>query len=225
MRIYKKLIIIVALLFIVFDGKSASCRFLGSDGVSETLGIFDGFNGAIPQANIKVYKRWDEEDISWKTWFIKGYTPVLVFLLSSFGLVILLSINNIRLKRMIKKSYQDSWEAEENYYRLLEIVNDAVLLITHDGTKIFGVNRQLEKLSGYKRLDLLEMTLFSLTLPEDEKKIKDFINNVKEEGTVLTFDMGILDINKNVVKVSAKGRFIKGYTKTVILLALLENRK
>lgn len=210
-------VVLFFLLFCVSDASSLTLDdlttfSLPSDAISETL----------PFSNITVYKRWNEDEIPWDVWFRRAYLPILIFVASSFGIIVLFFVNNLRLKKLVKKGFQDVWEAEENYYRLLEVVSDAVIIIDPEDKRIVGANKQAEKLTGYKRLDLLDLNLFSITLSSAEKEINELLREIKLEHYINDAGLDILTQDKKVIKTSFNGRFIKGYSRTIILLSFLK---
>ncbi len=228
-KLAAKIFILAAIFITVVSINDAHCGSFKANNsplLSFSGTILDDFalfsNDIIPLSNIKAYKRWNEEDISWKAWFHRGYIPVLAFLLSSLGIIALLTFDVFRLKKMVNKNFQELWEAEENYYRLLEIVNDAVIIIDPKSGKILEVNQSAEVISGYLRVDLLEMSIYSLTLTSDNKANKRLFNNIEEESYIRNVRFDILTKEKRVRNLLLKGRLVKGYNKTIILLALTE---
>jgi PAS domain S-box-containing protein len=222
MKLIAKLVILMAVAFLVQSPKPAHSSLLSSHDLSGNLVESGDLSDLIPFSNIKVYKRWNEEDISWKAWFRRGSLPVVIFLVTSFCIIFLLFYNNSRLNKIVKKNYQDLWEAEEHYYRLLETVRDAVIIIEQNSKKIVTVNREAEAFTGYKREDLIDMNINSITLSSEEKKISDYLKTIEYEGHVIKSEISVLDNEKRVKQAACKGRLIKGYNKTVILLTLSE---
>ncbi len=215
--------IIVTLITVTFFcAKTARC----STGInsSATKGFFstDFPLDLVPESNIKVYMRWDEEDIPWDAWFKRGYLPVVAFLASSIGIILLLGVDLHRQKKNIKKNSKDIWEAEENYYRLLEIVSDAIIIIDAASGKILSVNQQAEALTGYFRIDLLDMNIFSLLLKSELQKNNELLETIRSETFIRDAQLNLLNRDKQIVKAGVKGRLVRGYSKTIILLTMLE---
>jgi PAS domain S-box-containing protein len=217
-----RITILAFFLVLFFSPEIARGRYLNNVGQEKAFYLYETVREIIPLSNVKVYKRWNEEDIPWQAWFRKGYLPIVIFLLSSFGIIILLFVNTARLRRVVKRNFQDLWEAEENYYRLLEIVNDAVIILDPTGNRIMSVNRQAEKLTGYQRVDLLDMAISSLILNNEDDIVKELFSIIEEEGFAMNVNLNILNSDKKTIKTTVKGRLIKGYAKTIILLTLLE---
>lgn len=231
-----KIIIAVTLFLAIFSYKEAfsfSASSLDStnsgvfinineriESMGERFSVF--FNKIAPLSNIKAYKRWNEEDISWRIWFRRGYVPVIAFISSAIGIILLLSFDIMRINRIVNKNFKELWEAEENYYRLLEIVSDAVIIMTPDGEKILQVNQKAEELTGHLRADLLQMSFFSLTLRSEDKINRQLLMNIKDEDFIRKAELNILTKDKEIIKSIANGRFVKGYNKTITLLTLSE---
>ena len=218
-----KISIVAALFLLICATPVKSISF--DDVTQSTVFSSNTIDDIVPLSNITVYKRWNEDEIPWDAWLRRGYMLVLIFVTSSFGIVVLLFLNNMRLNKMVKKNFQDLWEAEENYYRLLEIVNDAVIIIDPEGSKIIGANKQAEHLTGYPRLDLLDMDIFSITMASEEKTLRGQLSEIVRETFISNIDHSILTKDKKVINTTLKGRLVKSYNKTIILLAFLECNK
>ena len=163
-----KLTIAIVIIFSIFGAKIALSHFQGAAQADSGIALFDAARDIIPFSNIKAYKRWNEEDISWGAWFRRGYAPIVALLATSIGIVFILVVNLIRLSRLVRKNFKELWEAEENYYRLLEAVDDAVIIIKPKEGNILEANHRVEALSGYSRFDLLDMNIHSLLLKSEE---------------------------------------------------------
>lgn len=213
------LAIIIILSF--FSTKAAFSSFPDTARVDGVIALFDAARGIIPFSNIKTYKRWNEEDISWAAWFRRGYVPIVALLASSVGIILILVVNSFRLSRLVRKNFKELWEAEENYYRLLEAVDDAVIIINPKDNNILEANHRAETLSGYARVDLLDMNVHSLLLNSEETINNQVLQAIAEEDFIRNANINILTRDKQVIKTRLNGRLIKGYNKTVILLTLL----
>ncbi|MFC1856240.1 PAS domain S-box protein [Thermodesulfobacteriota bacterium] len=186
------------------------------------ISFSNSINVPTPFSNIKVYKRWDEGDISWVAWFRQGALYVIALLFTLFGVILLLSMFAWRQRRHIKENYQDIWEAEENYYRLLEIVNDAVIVIDPSGDKILSANICAETLTGYARFDLFNMNIFSLAKEGCLEDVSNLLETIRNEDFMVNSNVSIITKDKRELHVAVKGRLIKSYNKTVILLTFSE---
>jgi PAS domain S-box-containing protein len=216
-----KFTIAVIIIFSIFGSKLALSNFPDVAKAGNGIALFDAALDIIPFSNVKAYKRWNEEDISWKAWFRRGYTPIVAFLASAIGIVFILLVNIFRLSRLVRKNFKELWEAEENYYRLLEAVDDAVILMNSKDGHILEANHRAEALSGYSRIDLLDMNIYSLLLKSEEDINNQMFQTIEEEDFIRNANLNIITIGKSVIKTRVNGRLIKGYNKTTILLTLL----
>ncbi|MCK4595613.1 PAS domain S-box protein, partial [candidate division WOR-3 bacterium] len=92
-------------------------------------------------------------------------------------------LTDITEQEKIKKALQES---EEKYRSVCE--NSLTGIYISQNGKLKFVNKQLEKLSGYSRKELLSMEFLKLVHPEDRKMVKER-NSMKEERREMGEDM------------------------------------
>ena len=76
-----------------------------------------------------------------------------------------------------RKTAEDSLrESEERYRELIDTMNDAVVQVDPVTFRYLYVNEATLKLSGYSREEMLSMTLYDLSSPDERSKVRDYVD-------------------------------------------------
>jgi PAS domain S-box-containing protein len=72
--------------------------------------------------------------------------------------------------------------SEDKYRSLFENANEGIVLLRNPQLQIVDVNREVEKVIGYTKEELLRKEFFDLFTPEETEKARDYFNEVDERG-------------------------------------------
>ncbi|MGA2516912.1 MAG: ATP-binding protein [Thermodesulfobacteriota bacterium] len=72
--------------------------------------------------------------------------------------------------------------SEDKYRGLFENANEGIVLLRNPQLQIADVNREVEKVIGYTKEELLLKDFFDLFIPEETEKARDFFKEVDEKG-------------------------------------------
>ncbi|MFC6877188.1 PAS domain-containing hybrid sensor histidine kinase/response regulator [Flavobacterium myungsuense] len=84
-----------------------------------------------------------------------------------------------------KKAENDLLESEEKYRVLVEQASDGILIADEAG-KLINVNASLSKLTHYSEKELLNMSIYDFTIPEDIEKNPFHFSDLKMGKVVIT---------------------------------------
>ena len=72
--------------------------------------------------------------------------------------------------------------SEDKYRSLFENANEGIVLLRNPQLQIVDVNREVEKVLGYTKEELLRKEFFDLFTPEETEKARDYFNEVDARG-------------------------------------------
>jgi PAS domain S-box-containing protein len=72
--------------------------------------------------------------------------------------------------------------SEDKYQGLFENANDGIILLRNPQLQIVDVNREVEKVTGYSRKELIRKEIFDLFAPEEMEKARSYFKEVVEKG-------------------------------------------
>lgn len=82
--------------------------------------------------------------------------------------------------------------SDEKYRGLFENANDGILISRDSQFQITDVNKEFERITGYKKDDLLQKSVFDLFSPEEKEKALDYFGEVIERGEGRTDTLSLL---------------------------------
>jgi PAS domain S-box-containing protein len=130
---------------------------------------------------------------------IGGITALLYgFLLHSWGLLISKEGSSFTLRipfifimtafygyivqTLTKEKRQELSISEDKYQGLFENANDGIILLRNPQLIIADVNREVEKVTGFTKEELLQKEIFDLFPLEELEKVKNYFQEVIEKG-------------------------------------------
>ena len=72
--------------------------------------------------------------------------------------------------------------SEDKYRGLFENANDGIILLRNPQLQIADVNREVEKVTGYPKKELIRKEIFDLFAPEEIEKARSYFKEVVEKG-------------------------------------------
>ena len=97
-----------------------------------------------------------------------------VFIMSAFyGYIV---------QTLTKEKRKELTISEDKYRGLFENANEGIVLLRNPELQIADVNREVEKVLGYTKEELLQKDFFGLFITEEAEKATDFFKEVDERG-------------------------------------------
>ena len=97
-----------------------------------------------------------------------------VFIMSAFyGYIV---------QTLTKEKRKELTISEDKYRGLFENANEGIVLLRNPELQIADVNREVEKVLGYTKEELLQKDFFDLFITEEAEKATDFFKEVDERG-------------------------------------------
>ena len=72
--------------------------------------------------------------------------------------------------------------SEDKYRGLFENAHDGIILLRNPQWQIADINREVEKVTGYSKEELIQKEVFDLFIPEEREKVKSYFEEVVEKG-------------------------------------------
>src|SRR4030043_1094234 len=86
------------------------------------------------------------------------------------------------VKTLTREKRQELTISEDKYRGLFENANEGIILLRNHQLQIADVNREVEKVTGYIKGELIQKEVFDLFPPEEMEKARDFFKEVAETG-------------------------------------------
>src|SRR4030042_123615 len=123
-----------------------------------------------------------------KRWFsnLKLFYPLVLFDtgIVSFGMYLSEKIvtDFYIVPTLTREKRQELTISEDKYRGLFENANEGIILLRNHQLQIADVNREVEKVTGYIKGELIQKEVFDLFPPEEMEKARDFFKEVAETG-------------------------------------------
>ena len=86
------------------------------------------------------------------------------------------------VQTLTKEKHQELTISEDKYRGLFENANDGIILLQDPQLIVADVNREVEKVTGYTKEELLRREAFDLFAPEEIEKVRGYFKEVTEKG-------------------------------------------
>jgi PAS domain S-box-containing protein len=86
------------------------------------------------------------------------------------------------VQTLTREKRQELTISEDKYRGLFENANEGIILLKNPQYQIVDVNREMEKVTGYIKGELIQKDVFSLFPPEEMEKAIDYFKEVAEIG-------------------------------------------
>ena len=86
------------------------------------------------------------------------------------------------VQTLTKEKREELTISEDKYRGLFENANEGIILLRNPQLQIADVNREVEKVVGYTKGELLRKEFFDLFIPEEIEKARDYFKEVAEKG-------------------------------------------
>jgi PAS domain S-box-containing protein len=86
------------------------------------------------------------------------------------------------VQTLTKEKREELTISEDKYRGLFENANEGIILLRNPQLQIADVNREVEKVVGYTKGELLRKEFFDLFTPEEIEKARDYFKEVAEKG-------------------------------------------
>ena len=90
------------------------------------------------------------------------------------------------------EKHQQLTLSEDKYRGLFENANDGIFILRDSQFVIAGANREVERLTGYKKEELLQKAFVSLFIPAEERNVSAYLEKVVENGEARTDSFSFL---------------------------------
>ena len=86
------------------------------------------------------------------------------------------------VQTLTKEKHQELTISEDKYRGLFENANDGIILLQDPQLIVADANREIEKVTGYTKEELLRREAFDLFAPEEIEKVRGYFKEVTEKG-------------------------------------------
>jgi len=81
--------------------------------------------------------------------------------------------------------------SEDKYRGLFENAHDGIILLKNPQWQVVDINREVEKVTGYSKEELIEKEVFDLFIPEEREKARSHFEEVIEKGEGRADDLSL----------------------------------
>jgi PAS domain S-box-containing protein len=96
------------------------------------------------------------------------------------------------VQTLTREKRQELTISEDKYRGLFENANEGIILLRSHQLQIADVNREVEKVTGYIKGELIQKEVFDLFPPEEMEKTKDYFKEVAEIGEGRTDSLSLI---------------------------------
>jgi PAS domain S-box-containing protein len=96
------------------------------------------------------------------------------------------------VRTLTREKRQELTISEDKYRGLFENANEGIVLLKNPLCQIVDVNREVEKVTGYTKGELIQKEVFGLFPPEETEKAKDYFKEVAERGEARTDSLSFM---------------------------------
>jgi PAS domain S-box-containing protein len=96
------------------------------------------------------------------------------------------------VQTLTREKRQELTISEDKYRGLFENANEGIILLRNHQLQIADVNREVEKVTGYIKGELIQKEVFDLFPPEEMEKTKDYFKEVAEIGEGRTDSLSLI---------------------------------
>jgi PAS domain S-box-containing protein len=86
------------------------------------------------------------------------------------------------VQTLTKEKRQELTVSEDKYRGLFENANDGIILLQDPQLVVADINREVEKVTGYSKGELLQKEVFDLFIPEEIEKVRSYFKEITEKG-------------------------------------------
>ncbi len=86
------------------------------------------------------------------------------------------------VQTLTKEKRQELTISEDKYRGLFENANDGIILLQNPQLVVADINREVEKITGYSKGELLQKEVFDLFIPEEIEKVRSYFKEITEKG-------------------------------------------
>jgi PAS domain S-box-containing protein len=116
------------------------------------------------------------------TWGLLGSEQSISYTLRIPFIFIMATFYGYIVQVFNKEKQEQLAISEDKYQGLFENANDGIIILRNSHFHIADVNREVERLTGYKKDDLLQKAVFDLFSPEEKEKALDYFGEVIKRG-------------------------------------------
>ena len=96
------------------------------------------------------------------------------------------------VQTLTREKRQELTISEDKYRGLFENANEGIILLRNHQLQIADVNREVEKVTGYIKGELIQKEVFDLFPPEEMEKARDYFKEVAEIGEGRTDSLSLM---------------------------------
>ena len=96
------------------------------------------------------------------------------------------------VQTLTREKRQELTISEDKYRGLFENAKEGIILLRSHQLQIADVNREVEKVTGYIKGELIQKEVFDLFLPEEMEKARDYFKEVAEIGEGRTDSLSLM---------------------------------
>jgi PAS domain S-box-containing protein len=98
--------------------------------------------------------------------------------------------------------------SEDKYRGLFENAHDGIILLRNPQWQVADINREVAKITGYSKEELLQKEVCDLFIPEETEKVRSYFGEVTEKGEGRADDLSLRKRDGNSVEVDLSTRRI-----------------
>jgi PAS domain S-box-containing protein len=162
------------------------------------------------------------------SWGLLGFEQNIGYFLRIPFIFIMAAFYGYLIQTFNKEKQKELAISEDKYRNLFENSNEGIIILKDPQFRIVKVNREVERLTGYKKEELFQRKIFDLFKPEERKKTFDYFEALKEKREGWTDALPLMRKDGDVLEVDLSSQRIELEEEPfyqVILRDLTEQRK
>jgi PAS domain S-box-containing protein len=116
------------------------------------------------------------------TWGLLGSEENISYTLRIPFIFIMAAFYGYLIQTFTKEKQKALAISEDKYRGLFENSNEGIIILRDFPFRIVDINREVERLTGFKKEELFQKDVFNLFRSEERKKVSDFFEEVAKEG-------------------------------------------
>ncbi len=142
------------------------------------------------------------------SWELLGFEQNISYFLRIPFIFIMAAFYGYLVQIFTKEKQKELAISEDKYRSLFENSNEGIIILKDSQFRIVEVNREVERLTGYKKEELLQRKIFDLFRPEERKKAFDYFEAVEKKREGRTDTLPLMRKDGNVFEVDLSSQRI-----------------
>ncbi len=162
------------------------------------------------------------------SWGLLGFEQNISYFLRIPFIFIMAAFYGYLVQIFTKEKQKELAISEDKYRSLFENSNEGIIILKDPQFRIVEVNREVERLTGYKKEELFQRKIWDLFRPEERKRAFDYFEAVEKKREGRTDTLPLMRKDGNVFEVDLSSQRIDLEEETfyqVIFRDLTEQKK